>query len=146
MNGKQTIIDIAVVLLIPLIIVVGFYFWKQDDAPSLLSIIAPGLAAKPGTEGNDLGAKTKIALATLNSIKLDNSIFNDPVYQSLRYFPVTIETSSLGRDYPFSMPEGIRSKETKTAVSDAAYRASIAASAKSTVSISAKLDGLKSGQ
>lgn len=141
MNVRQTVIDVVVVLIIPLVIVGGYYFWKQGDGPSLLSAIAPGFAERPGEETKDLGAKTKVALATLNSIKLDNSIFNDPVYQSLRDFPVTIATSTIGREYPFSLPSVIQEKETRVGSSDAAYRASIKASA----DISTKLDGLKLG-
>lgn len=145
MNTKQTIIDIVIVLIVPLVIVAGFYYWKQEDSPSLLSLIAPTLAAKPGEETKELGAKVKVALATLNTIKLDNSIFNDPVYQSLRDFPVTIATTTLGRDYPFTLPESVREKERRSGSSDAAYRASISASIKSSADISTKLDGLKIG-
>lgn len=145
MNGRQTVIDIVVVLVIPLVIVAGYYFWKQQDSPSLLSLIAPSLAAKPGEEAKELGVKVTVALATLNAIKLDNSIFNDPVYNSLRYFPVTIATTTIGRDYPFTSPESIREKERRGRTSDAAYRASVNASMKATADVSTKLDGIKIG-
>lgn len=145
MNGRQTVIDIVVVLLIPLAIVAGYYFWKQGDSPSLLSLIVPNLAAKPGEEAKELGAKVTVALATLNAIKLDNSIFNDPVYNSLRDFPVTIATTTIGRDYPFTFPESIREKTRRGQTSDAAYRASVSASMKASVDVSTKLDGIKIG-
>lgn len=144
MNGRQTVIDIVVVLVIPLVILAGFYFWKKEDSPPLLSLIAPSLVAKPGEESKELGAKVKIALATLNSIKMDNSIFNDPVYQSLRDFPVTIATSTLGREYPFSLPESIREKERQNrSASEAAYRASIKASASASTKLDAIVIGVK---
>lgn len=111
MNGRQIIIDILVVVLMPLMIVAAYYFWKEGDTSLLLSSVTLSGAAKPGEdEAKELGAKIKLALATLNTIKLDNSIFTDPVYQSLRDFPVTIATTTLGRDYPFTLPEGVREK------------------------------------
>ena len=145
MKGKQTIIDIVVVVLVPLAIVSGYYFWKQSDSTSLLSLIAPSLMARPCEEVNDVGAKVTVALATLNTIKLDNSIFTDPVYNSLRDFSVIIATTTIGRDYPFSLPQSIIDKERNRQTNDAAYRASVNASSKVNVNISTKIDGLKIG-
>ena len=134
MKGKQTIIDIVVVLVIPLAIVAGFYFWKTDNTPSLLlSFVAPDSAAKPGEE---LGAKTKAALATLRSINFDVSLFDDPVYQSLKDFPSTIATTTLGRPYPFTLPDVLRKQLSK---GHSSTNSTIGTGA----DVAQKLDGLK---
>ena len=101
MPAKQTLIDILVVLVLPLLLVGGYYAFKTDDS-ALLSFVSSGEETAAG--GDELGAKTKMALVMLGSIQLDDSLFTDPSYLALREYRVTIASSTLGRKYPFSPP------------------------------------------
>lgn len=100
MKGKQALLDIGVVLAVPLLLVVGYYFWSPSGDSALLSLVAP-------PPEQEYGAKAKAALATLNSINMDASLFEDPVYKSLQEFHVDIEPATLGRTYPFTTPPAV---------------------------------------
>lgn len=102
MKGKQTVIDIAIVLALPLVVFLGYYFWNSNDNSALLSIIAP----RP--ESQAYGTKAKAALATLRSITMDDSLFSDPIYTSLKEFHTNVPSSVLGRANPFTTPEAVR--------------------------------------
>ena len=104
--GKQALIDVLIVLVVPGILALGYYFWKGGSAGSL-SFVSFTTQALPGDERNDLGAKVKVALDELNAIHFDQSIFDDPAYLSLEDFTPEVATSSIGREYPFSPPDVI---------------------------------------
>lgn len=102
MKGKQTVIDIAIVLALPLVVFLGYYFWNSNDNNALLSIVAPP------PESQEYGSKAKTALVTLRSITMDDSLFNDPLYLSLKEFHVDVPEAVLGRANPFTTPEAVR--------------------------------------
>ncbi|HEY9585972.1 MAG TPA: hypothetical protein VJJ02_05310 [Candidatus Paceibacterota bacterium] len=101
MKGKQILIDVGVVLVIPALLLVGYYFWSPRGDSALLSLVAP-------PEEREYGAQAKAALASLRSITMDGSLFEDPVYKSLQEFHVDIEPATLGRTYPFTSPDSVR--------------------------------------
>lgn len=105
-KGGKALFDLAAVLVIPLLFALGYYFWSGEDDSALLS-----LAVSQG-DGREYGAKAKQALATLRSISMDASLFDDPVYRSLKEFHVDIDTSiPIGRSYPFTTPDVLRGKQ-----------------------------------
>jgi hypothetical protein len=110
MQGKQIIVDIVVVIVLPLLFLGGYYSLKSDDGV-FLSLTEPTVAVQPGEEGQELGAKTATALVLLRSIppELDQSLFNDPAYLMLRDYRVTIPTIPLGRANPFTPPPVLES-------------------------------------
>ncbi len=63
--------------------------------------------------GSPLSSDILITLQSVNSIKLDNSIFTDPAFVSLSDFGVTIPAQNVGRRNPF-LPVGVASKATST--------------------------------
>jgi hypothetical protein len=63
--------------------------------------------------GTPLSSNILITLQSVNSIKLDNSIFTDPVFVSLSDFGVSIPSQNVGRRNPFA-PLGAASRTTGT--------------------------------
>ncbi|MDO8521647.1 MAG: hypothetical protein Q7S52_06040 [bacterium] len=101
----KVLFDVLVVLLLPVLFALGYYFWSGDDDSALLSLVVEK------QDGQEYGAKAKDALARLRSITMDASLFEDPVYQSLQEFHVDIDMSiPLGRTYPFTPPDVLRGK------------------------------------
>lgn len=107
-SGKA-LFDVLAVLLVPALLLVGYYFWSDDDDSALLSLVVSK------ETGQEFGAKAKDALNRLRSITMDDSLFKDPVYQSLKEFHVDIDMNiSLGRSYPFTPPDVLRGKTKPT--------------------------------
>ena len=101
MKGKQALTDIGIVLVIPVLVFLGYYFWNSGSDSELLSLVAP-------QEGQqEYGKEAKAALAELKSITMDGSLFEDPVYKSLQEFHVDVSPAVLGRSYPFSTPDAV---------------------------------------
>jgi hypothetical protein len=97
--AKQLLLDFAVVVLFPGLLLGGYFYWKSGGTE--IEFDGGGVVATPGGTPQDLGAKTKKVLASLEEISLDPKFFTDPVYLSLKDYPVDIATSSLGRPNPF---------------------------------------------
>jgi hypothetical protein len=137
MMGKQIIVDIVVVVILPALLIGGYYLFKNSD-DALLSFVSP--TTLPA--GQDLGAKTKNALILLRSIPptLDQSLFNDPAYLMLKDYQVTIPTISLGRVNPFTPPAILENISRSTRNSTAALVKSVTPISPSAA---AKIDLLK---
>ncbi len=96
-NKKSVVIfgSLAVLLL-------GFFFYslsgKQEGTAAITVLPVSPLDAK-------LGRELLSALAELKSTKLDRTIFDDPVFDSLRDFGVEIASEPVGRRNPFALFE-----------------------------------------
>ncbi len=78
----------------------AFFYWLsgsalEEEAPPITELPASSLDA---TLGRDL----LVALAKLKSTALDTSIFDDPVFMSLKDFGVEIAPQPVGRRNPFA--------------------------------------------
>lgn len=134
MLGKQIFLDIVIILSIP-ILIIGVYFLSFRDSNSAsLSVTSEILKSDP----NAPGTRTKLALQTLNTIALNDSLFRDPAFLSLRKYPVEIPTAELMREYPFTPAPEVQEMLRR------AKSSSPPASAVKAESISVKLDMLKS--
>ncbi len=102
-------------MVLPVLILFGYFYIKNNEGVELLTSEFETIA-RPGQEGKQLGAKTKAALAELNSINFDESIFSDPSFLSLQDFTEEINTSPLQRDYPFSTPDELRTMVRRNSV------------------------------
>lgn len=100
--AKQLLIDILVVLVVPILFIGGYYFFKADSAELLSSL--PLIAGTQGEVDPELGKKTEVALALLSSIEFDDSLFSDPAYLLLKKYTVEIPSVELGRSFPFTPP------------------------------------------
>lgn len=140
MMAKQIITDIVVVIILPLLLIGGYYSFKSEDG-ALLSLASPSVAMVPGDGGQELGVKTTTALELLRSIprELDQSLFNDPAYLMLKDYQVTIPTIPLGRVNPFTPPSVLVNLSRSARASNAATAHEVAPN---TPSSSAKLDFL----
>lgn len=109
--NKQMLTDILVVLVAPICFIAFYHFFLGNEITTdeLLSVSPDGGAmAIPGTEGTELGAKSKQILIELKSINFDESLFSDPVFLSLVDFTPVYATTTVGREYPFSIPDAVR--------------------------------------
>ena len=108
--NKQLLMDFLVVLVAPVCFVAAYHFILDTEITTndLLSMTAQGdEVAAPGVLAGELGAKSKEILTNLKSINFDQSFFTDPVYLSLEDFTPAYSTTSIGRDYPFAIPDEI---------------------------------------
>lgn len=102
MDYKQILMDVAIVLGTPILILLGNYFFFSGDSVDLFTD-SGGLLVAEGDAGinTELGGKARTALSELRSIKIEEDFFSDPLFLSLRDFPSTIPSSPLGRPNPF---------------------------------------------
>lgn len=89
--SKKNIIVIGVIIVV-LVAAAYFYFHRDNSSDALLT------TGNTTTVDNDL----LNALHQLRSLKLDNSIFSNPVWLSLGDFGKVISPQPLGRPNPFS--------------------------------------------
>ncbi len=123
--NKQLLMDFLVVLIVPICFVAAYHFIDNEiTTDELLAVTSSGEFAEPGALSAELGAKSKEILTELKSIRFDESFFSDPAFLSLQDFTPEYATTSIGRDYPFSIPppvvdvlsEGQRAKAEKEAI------------------------------
>lgn len=101
--AKQLLIDVLIVLVVPVLLIGGYYIFKTDGA-ELLDVV-PSFAGAQNEVDPELGKKTEAALALLSGIHLDDSIFTDPAYLMLKKYTVQIPSVELGRSNPFTSPQ-----------------------------------------
>lgn len=97
-----------VILLVLLIIIafVGYNFMFKKDVSSGsgdLAVDSPEGASGQSAIGKDL----VINLSKLKSLTLDETFFQDPIFNSLNDFSVPIVPQEVGRDNPFSPISGL---------------------------------------
>ncbi len=145
MMGKQSLVDALIVLVIPVLLIAGYYlWWRPADTTQLLSSTAPSAVSAE----NEPGAKTKLALKTLQSITLDGSLFTDPAFLSLRTYTVTVPSVPVARPYPFTLPSVVLERlklgaQGKTVSSSSSGSSSSSASSSAA---SAKITALKASK
>ena len=140
MMGKQALVDLLIVLVIPALFVgVYYFFFHGDNATLLLSS-----SATPSTVStNEPGAKTELILKTLHSIHLDDSLFGDPAYLSLKTYTVTIPTVPISRPFPFTPPPVIIERLRQSHAGVVETSSSVSSSPKATIGISTKINMIK---
>lgn len=94
---KKNIPLVLGILVIVLGLVVYFNFFSGGASEALL-------ASTADTE-SPLSQDLLLTLSNLHTIKLDNSIFVDPLFQSLTSFGVELPPENVGRRNPF-LPVG----------------------------------------
>lgn len=103
---KQALFDVLIVIVAPIVLMTGYLYLGADQISSIFSTALMGVIPLPGAD-EEMGTKSKVALNELNSINFDESLFVDPTFASLYDFTGTIATSSVGRKYPFSLPDEV---------------------------------------
>ncbi len=97
--GKQAFVDLLIVLMIPTLIVGAYFTWfRRYDSTVLLSTTT----GQATISANQPGAKTELALKTLRTIHLDDSLFKDPAYLSLKTYTINIPSVPISRPFPFT--------------------------------------------
>jgi hypothetical protein len=96
------------------VILAGVYYYMNS-----------GSSAGPALTSSDQNVAVSqdllIALQNLQTIKLDNSVFSDPVFVSLNDFGVTIPPENVGRSNPFLPLVGVGSTQTGLTIPGAAH-------------------------
>lgn len=101
MMGKQAVVDLLIVLVLPAFIVGVYFVWFRSSDSNVLLSATSGQAT---ISANQPGAKTELALKTLKSIHLDDSLFKDPAYLSLKTYTINILSVPVSRPFPFTPP------------------------------------------
>ncbi|KKS44216.1 MAG: hypothetical protein UV08_C0024G0004 [Parcubacteria group bacterium GW2011_GWA2_42_18] len=96
-----------VILLVLLIIVAfaGYRFVFKKDAPMGDSSLTVDSSAEGGGQ-SAIGKDLIVTLSKLKSLALDDTFFNDPIFNNLNDFSVPIVPQEIGRDNPFSPISG----------------------------------------
>lgn len=91
--------NMVVIGVIAAVLALLYYFYSSGSSSPLLTN-----AATAGT--SPVSQEILATLGNLRTIKLDNSIFSDPLFKSLSDFGVTIPPAAAGRRNPFA-PVGV---------------------------------------
>lgn len=86
----------AVGAAVAVLAVLYYAFYFGGGAISTPSLSSPSETNLPGTQ------KLVVMLTSLNTIRLNDSVFKDPVFQSLSDFGVVIPEQQVGRRNPFA--------------------------------------------
>lgn len=86
-----------------LLVLIYFMYFGEDASPALVS----------STDTSPVSQELLVTLSNLRTIKLDESIFNDPIFVTLSDFGVVIPPEAIGRRNPFA-PIGIGGGSTAT--------------------------------
>lgn len=142
---KQILLDLLIVVVLPIAIVIGYFYFTSDGGKNLLSSVSSATTPLPGENASELGATTKAALTELKSISFDKTIFTDPTFLSLEDFTLPIVASPIGREYPFTQTSELRVMSARKVNTSA--KPSPVGSIKIPVNadISQKLDAVKGG-
>lgn len=97
-------------LLMLVLLVAGFYLYSYffvggDTSTEVLTVTT--LSGEDTALAGDL----LLVLADLRTLKLDESLFSDPVFQSLKNFRVELTPEPIGRDNPFAPLTGAGSSQ-----------------------------------
>jgi hypothetical protein len=96
---NSTLIDIVVWLVILGFGAMGYYLFIQDNASQL--------GGEDSFAKENLLKKTQVFMsktATLDTLRLDSSVLEDPLFLSYRSFYVDITSKPVGRQDPFTEP------------------------------------------
>ena len=106
MMGKQAFVDLLIVLVIPALILGAYFTWfRSAETVAVLSPTA--WQDKSQVAASQPGTKTELALKTLKSIHLDDSLFKDPAYLSLKTYTINIPSVPVSRPFPFTPPPAV---------------------------------------
>ncbi len=76
------------------VVALGYYWWSSGSSAPLLSSSGEGTSP--------MSQEILVTLGQLHTIKLDPSVFTNPVFVSLTDFGVTIPPQQSGRRNPFA--------------------------------------------
>ena len=109
---KKVVMGFGIVLVLAL----GFMFFSMGNKSGPVSASTSPISAISGAAPIEasLGQDLLVALAKLDSTKLDTSIFSDPVFSSLKDFGVEIASQPVGRRNPFALFGGVSRPSTPT--------------------------------
>jgi len=96
--SAKNIIIFGVVVVLAIFVYFYFYGGSSSSSGSLLQ-------GQPASAG-EVGSSELTLLNQVESLSIDASILNDPVYKSLQDYSVAIPSQNVGRANPFSPFQG----------------------------------------
>lgn len=106
---RSLLIQLSVVLGIPLVVIGGWYFIIRGGADE------PESASRAEVIEN--GAKVREALAIIDRLRFDDTLFAIPAFATLEDQTVRIDEVPLGKQNPFVVPEEMRGPSTPATTS-----------------------------
>lgn len=108
---KKHLVSIFIVIAIIFVGYFGYnYFGGSSSSNATLSV------ATPDGGGATVGGDLLVILANLKTLKLDDSIFNDPLFKNLKNFKIDLSPEPIGRANPFAPLDGSGGKSSQTNV------------------------------
>ncbi|MFA6459231.1 MAG: hypothetical protein WCV79_02435 [Candidatus Paceibacterota bacterium] len=92
-SSKNTWITIAIIIAVSVGI---YYFFMKDPA------VPENTSFEVQPEGELVGAQVLALLNQIESLRIDNTLFQSPAYQSLVDYTVPIPVLNVGRANPFA--------------------------------------------
>jgi hypothetical protein len=97
-SSKGTYIAVIIIVLVA----AGLYFYYQG-VPNDSAISSLESSASPGSsDAQAIGNRVLILLNQINSLKIDESLFNSTAYKSLVDYTITVPQQNVGRPNPFA--------------------------------------------
>jgi len=97
MNTKPQNSHLPEIIAIVLVVAaVGYYFYSSSSSNTTTSS-----SFTVSTATSSVGASVLALLSQVSSLKIDTSLFQSPVYQSLTDFTQPIPTEPIGKSNPF---------------------------------------------
>ena len=124
---KRVAVGFGVIILI----IIGWLFYRMG---STSTVQGPISEVRVSPLDATLGRELLAALATLKSTKLDTSIFDDPVFESLKDFGVEISAQPVGRRNPFAPFATSTTNEKKSSAAGSSASGAIPKSSSGTTS------------
>lgn len=98
LNNKKTIIISGIIIFA----VFAYMRTFQNETLAQEPLVVPDTASVDGGSNNQKGREILALLADLKSVRLDESIFSDPIFQSLLDTSIELNLEPKGRPNPFA--------------------------------------------
>ncbi len=95
--------NIKNIIFLTIFLVASFYLYSYFFSKETETEISGSLSVTtPEGVSRTVGGDLLVILSDLRTMKLDDSIFSDPLFRSLKNFRVELSSEPVGRDNPFA--------------------------------------------
>ena len=98
-SSKKTIVIIIIIIVLA---VLAYFYFSGNPSASQSDTLEQSGGEQLSQEAEIAGARVLALLNQISSLKIDVSIFNDPVYKSLVDYSIEIPEQKIGRVNPFA--------------------------------------------
>lgn len=111
MKKTSSLKSVVIVAVIVAVAFLAYYFYKSGNSTESSSLLSSS-SGQP--DASQIGSQVLSLLSQIQSLRIDDSLFSDPGYQTLRDYSVVIPAEDVGRDNPFAPIPGFNPASAKT--------------------------------